>query len=157
MTKTPHFIDLLRHGQPAGGDRFRGVQDDPLSETGWQQMRESVNGMSPWDVVVTSPLRRCAEFAAELSERHGLMVETEPRLAELAFGEWEGKSYDEVKPADPAAWQAFFADPVNHTPPGGEIMEAFCDRIDSAWGEIAERPKCRHVLVVCHGPFMRVK
>ena len=156
MTTTPHFIDLLRHGQPAGGDRFRGVQDDPLSETGWQQMRESVNGMSPWDVVVTSPLRRCAEFAAELSERHGLIVETEPRLAELAFGEWEGKPYDEVKRTDPAAWQAFFDDPVNNTPPGGEKMEDFCDRIDAAWDELLERHEGRHILLVCHGAVMRV-
>ena len=79
------------------------MKDDPLSETGWQQMRASVNEMAPWDVVVTSPLRRCADFAAELAMRHDLLVETEPRLAELAFGEWEGKSYDEVKQEEPAA------------------------------------------------------
>ena len=29
-------IDLIRHGQPLGGDRFRGQLDDPLSEAGWQ-------------------------------------------------------------------------------------------------------------------------
>lgn len=156
MITTPHFIDLLRHGQPAGGDRFRGVQDDPLSEMGWQQMRESVNGMSPWDVVVTSPLRRCAEFAAELSERQGLMVETEPRLAELAFGEWEGKSYAEVKREDPGAWQAFFDDPLNSTPPGGEKMEEFRARIETAWEDLVERHKGRHVLVISHGAVMRV-
>lgn len=156
MTITPHFIDLLRHGQPSGGDRFRGVQDDPLSETGWQQMRKSVDGMAPWDVVVTSPLRRCAEFASELSGRHGLTVETEPRLAELSFGEWEGRSYQEVKQAEPAAWQAFFDDPVNSTPPGGEKMLDFCERIDFAWDDLVERHKGGHVLVVCHGAVMRV-
>ena len=74
MIEEPHYIDLLRHGQPDGGDRFRGVRDDPLSETGWQQMRTSVNEMASWDVVVTSPLRRCADFAAELCERHGITL-----------------------------------------------------------------------------------
>lgn len=156
MTYTPHFIDLLRHGQPAGGHRFRGVQDDPLSETGWQQMRASVNEMAPWDVVVTSPLRRCAEFAAELSERCGLTVEIEPRLAELAFGDWEGKSYDEVKQEEPAAWKAFFDDPVSNTPPGGEEMADFCERIDAAWDDLLERHSGKHILVVCHGAVMRV-
>lgn len=156
MTEEPHFIDLLRHGQPAGGHRFRGVQDDPLSETGWQQMRASVKEMAPWDVVVTSPLRRCADFATELCERHAIMLETEPRLAELAFGEWEGKSYDEVKQSAPVAWQAFFDDPVNNPPPGGEEMLVFCDRIAAAWNDIVEMHKGRHILVVCHGAVMRV-
>lgn len=156
MITTPHFIDLLRHGQPTGGDRFRGVQDDPLSETGWQQMRASVKDMAPWDVVVTSPLRRCAEFAAELSVRHALKVETEPRLAELAFGEWEGRSYAEVRQAEPAAWQAFFEDPINNTPPGGEKMLDFCTRIDAAWDELVNQYQGQHVLVICHGAVMRV-
>lgn len=156
MTDTHHLIDLLRHGQPAGGDRFRGVQDDPLSELGWQQMRASVNGVAPWDVVVTSPLRRCAEFSAELAARHGIALETEPRLAELAFGEWEGKSYAEVRRLEPAAWQAFFDDPLNNTPPGGEKMTDFCARIDAAWDELLERHRGRHLLLVCHGAVMRV-
>lgn len=141
---------------PAGGGRFRGVQDDPLSEAGWQQMRKSVSEMAHWDVVVTSPLRRCAEFAAELSARCGLEVETEPRLAELAFGEWEGKSYEEVKQKEPAAWQAFFDDPFRNSPPGGEEMAKFCERVDDAWDDLLERHKGKHVLVVCHGAVMRV-
>lgn len=152
---TPHFIDLLRHGQPAGGDRFRGVQDDPLSETGWRQMRASVHGMSGWDVVVSSPLQRCAEFAAEVAEHHAIRLEIEPRLAELAFGEWEGCSYDEIRQTQPDAWQAFFDDPVNHTPPGGEAMTDFCHRIDAAWDTLVARHRGKHILVVCHGAVMR--
>ena len=61
------LIDLLRHGEPRGGAKFRGHTDDPLSETGWTQMRAAVQGDSPWQVVVSSPLLRCAEFAAELA------------------------------------------------------------------------------------------
>ncbi len=119
-------------------------------------MRASVKEMSAWDVVVTSPLRRCAEFAAELSAHDNLALETEPRFAELAFGEWEGKSYAEVKQSEPAAWQAFFEDPINNTPPGGEKMADFCQRVDAAWQEMVERHKGRHILVVCHGAVMRV-
>lgn len=150
-----HFIDLLRHGQPEGGDRFRGTRDDPLNETGWRQMRASVEGAAPWEVIVTSPLRRCAEFAAELADRHRLPLETEPRLAEMAFGEWEGKSFDELKASAPAALRSFFADPVHHTPPGGEPLAEFSRRVDAAWDGLAERHSGRHILVVCHGAVMR--
>ena len=32
-------IDVIRHGEPKGGRRYRGYGiDDPLTETGWQQM-----------------------------------------------------------------------------------------------------------------------
>ena len=156
MSFPSYYIDLLRHGQPEGGDRFRGMQDDPLNDNGWQQMRASVAGMAPWEVVVTSPLRRCAEFAAELAERHGLPLETEPRLAEMAFGEWEGKSYDELKASNPAAVQAFFANPVHNIPPGGEPLQDFCERVNAAWDALVERHQGRHLLVVCHGAVMRV-
>jgi len=62
-------IDLLRHGEPVGGRRYRGQTDDPLSEKGWQQMRAAVLDVQGWDVIYSSPLRRCAEFAQELSRR----------------------------------------------------------------------------------------
>ena len=39
-------IDLLRHGEPLGGGRYRGQMDDALSEKGWQQMWQAVAGRS---------------------------------------------------------------------------------------------------------------
>ena len=48
-------IDLLRHGEPLGGRRYRGQRDDPLSEQGWRQMRASVGGYREWQAVVSSP------------------------------------------------------------------------------------------------------
>ena len=36
------IIDLLRHGEPDGGQKFRGAVDDPLSPHGWEQMRSAV-------------------------------------------------------------------------------------------------------------------
>jgi alpha-ribazole phosphatase/probable phosphoglycerate mutase len=151
-----HFIDLIRHGQPEGGDRFRGTRDDPLSETGWRQMRASTRDEIPWERIVTSPLLRCAEFAAELAEQRGIPLETDAGFAELAFGEWEGLSFEELSASDPAALHAFFSDPVNNTPPGGEPMLLFRDRIQTAWEGLLNRHAGRHVLLVCHGAVMRV-
>ena len=37
-------FDLLRHGEPAGGPMFRGSQDDPLSDTGWQHWQKEAAG-----------------------------------------------------------------------------------------------------------------
>ncbi|MEK6748901.1 MAG: histidine phosphatase family protein, partial [Pseudomonadota bacterium] len=35
-------VDMIRHGEPVGGKRYRGHRDDPLSDIGWRQMREAV-------------------------------------------------------------------------------------------------------------------
>jgi len=56
-------IDLLRHGDVEGGDVFRGSSDDPLSDDGWRQMQDALEDKSGWDVIITSPLQRCCEFA----------------------------------------------------------------------------------------------
>jgi alpha-ribazole phosphatase len=40
-------IDLLRHGDVAGGVRLLGQWDEPLSELGWSQMRVLVNSKRP--------------------------------------------------------------------------------------------------------------
>lgn len=85
------IIDLIRHGEPVGGVLIRGQRDDPLSDTGWQQMWTAVDGMQNWQQIVTSPLSRCAEFARELGTRLNVPVEVEERFSEIGFGEWEGR------------------------------------------------------------------
>ena len=80
-------IDLLRHGEPVGGQRYRGQRDDALSEKGWQQMWRTVEGMSEWQQIVTSPLQRCSSFAHALGERLSLPVHEETRFKEVGFGE----------------------------------------------------------------------
>ncbi len=50
-------IDVIRHGEPVGGRRYRGHGvDDPLSEKGWQQMWKAVADRSDWQHIAA---RRC--------------------------------------------------------------------------------------------------
>jgi alpha-ribazole phosphatase len=73
MTGT--LIDLIRHGEPAGGRRYRGHGlDDPLTEKGWSQMWDAVGEFSAWQQIITSPMQRCQAFAHALGERHAIPV-----------------------------------------------------------------------------------
>lgn len=150
-----HYIDLIRHGEPEGGDLLRGTKNDPLSDAGWQQMRAAVADPAPWNAIVSSPLRRCAEFGAELAEQLGLSLEIESGLREIAFGDWEGRTYRELMDSAPHALEAFFRDPLHNTPPNGEPLSDFALRIHTAWDAITARHSGSHVLVVCHGAVMR--
>ncbi|MGB5669435.1 MAG: histidine phosphatase family protein, partial [Sedimenticolaceae bacterium] len=89
-------IDLLRHGEPAGGVRYRGDGvDDPLTERGWAQMWAAVGEPSDWTHVVSSPLRRCRSFAEAVAERFDLPLLVDERFRETGFGTWEGRRHEE--------------------------------------------------------------
>ncbi len=154
MTET--VIDLIRHGEPVGGRRYRGHGvDDPLSEKGWSQMWHAVGDYKAWQHIITSPLQRCQLFAQALSERHGIPVTVEPRFKEVGFGEWEGLSHDEVKIDRAPEYQAFLKDPVNCRPQDAEPLDDFIQRVNSAYEEMIECHPNSHVLIVAHAGVMR--
>ena len=50
-----------------------------------------------------SDLQRAWETAQAIATPHALHVHAEPRLREMAFGRWEGLTYDEIQQQDAAA------------------------------------------------------
>jgi len=150
-------VDLLRHGEPVGGRRFRGKQDDPLSYRGWTQMRAALRPFAPsWQSIITSPLRRCAEFADELSGMVGIGSCEWPDFQEMGFGEWEGRTAESLLEEQPDVIEAFWRDPVNFSPPNGEGLVEFSRRIMGAWGNLIEQHAGEHVLLIAHGGVIRV-
>ncbi|MDH5180291.1 MAG: histidine phosphatase family protein, partial [Gammaproteobacteria bacterium] len=156
MSKPSTKIDLIRHGEPEGGPAYRGFTDDPLSELGWGQMREAVGDHHPWDVIVTSPLLRCAEFAREVAQRHNIPLETDDRFKEIFFGPWEGKTAAEIAAEDNTALELFWSNPVENMPVGAETMQQFQMRVIPAWDEMLSRHTGKHLLLVGHGGMMRL-
>jgi alpha-ribazole phosphatase len=150
------IIDLLRHGEPVGGRKYRGQLDDPLSDKGWRQMRDAVGDHCPWDRIITSPLSRCAEFARELADRHRLPLEADPRFMEIGFGDWEGRSRAELAAEQPDAVARFYADPVANRPAGAESLQAFRDRVAAAFEDTVARHAGDHLLIVGHAGVIRM-
>ena len=149
-------VDLLRHGEPEGGQKFRGALDDPLSELGWKQLQTAVGDYRDWDAIVSSPLIRCAAFAKELAEQRNRPLEIAPGFRELSFGIWEGRTSAEVYAADPLALAQFWRDPVAHPIPCGEAVSDFDRRIGTAWSTLLKRYRGQHVLLVAHGGTIRM-
>lgn len=148
-------IDLIRHGEPEGGKRYRGQIDDPLSERGWRQMWDAVGDRAPWQQIVTSPLARCHAFAAALAARHALPLAVDARLMEIGFGRWEGRTADELRAEDPEQLARFYHDPVNARPAGAEPLAAFQARVRAGFADLVQAYPQRHVLVVTHAGVMR--
>ena len=150
------FIDVIRHGEPVGGQRYRGYSvDDPLTEKGWSQMRAAVPEKPQWQHIVSSPLKRCLEFGQELADDLQITINVEDNLKEIGFGEWEGKTPDDILAEDSEALNHFYKDPVNNRPKGAEPLDTFSERVWNAYLSIIEQQQGKHILIVAHAGVAR--
>ncbi len=149
------IIDLLRHGEPIGGRRYRGQLDDPLSERGWQEMWYATSAETPWDTIISSPLSRCRAFAEQLSDKLSLPITIDERLKEVGFGVWEGQSGEMLRAQDDEILKRFYNDPINHRPQGAESLEDFTQRVNAALETAIKTHQGKHLLIVTHAGVIR--
>ncbi|WP_374758428.1 histidine phosphatase family protein [Shewanella sp. MBTL60-007] len=158
MMQTTKVI-LLRHGECQGGNILRGQIDVALTEQGEQQMQTALStlfldGFSS-DVLVSSPLIRCAKVAQQLAEEYGLEFALEDRFKELNFGDWDGQTFDTLYQHYAQELDSYWANPWKIPPPNGESMQAFESRIGAAWQAMLEAHQGQCVLLVTHGGVIR--
>ena len=149
-------IMLLRHGETIRPGHFCGSTDIELSALGWQQMHAAAQQQT-WHRIVSSPLRRCADFAQQLGRQINLEVTLDARWSELDFGTWEGLSPSDVAATRGAALARFWADPQQDPPPhDGEPWSLFQTRVLDAWRALERLTGEQRVLVVTHGGVIRL-
>lgn len=153
MVEGATLVTVLRHGAVAGPPFvYRGRQDDPLSAAGWRQMEAAV-GVDAYDVIATSPLVRCREFAERLAGRNGGSLQILPAFQEIDFGEWEGLSSDQAAARDPDPHRRFRAG--SGAAPGGESLADLHHRVRRGWETwLADSGGDRRLLVT-HAGVMR--
>lgn len=147
-------IDLLRHGEYEGEKAYCGVSNRKLSERGWQQMRDACNIPNNWELIVSSPLSRCATFARHLSETLGLQLQIDERWQEMNFGMWDGRTALDIMQDDEQGLTDFWNNPLQHSPPDGETLQQVNARVLQAWEELKQQSI--PLLVVTHGGPMSI-
>lgn len=150
------ILDLLRHGETELGGGFRGSLDDLLTPVGWQQMRDASKQLEHWNAIISSPLRRCADFSSELARQCRVPLEFQADLRELHFGEWEGQHASELMVEHADALGRFWADPYGFTPPQAEPLARFEERVLGAIKGLYQRRAGEHLLLVTHAGVMRL-
>ncbi len=154
-------IDLLRHGECEDGQIFRGRTDSALTDTGWQQMQQAVDDLieettkTPWQTIISSPLQRCALFSEQLASKHQLPLTIDSNLQEMDFGDWDGQLIDRVFEHNKDQIERFWQDPESYTPPNGEPLTEFKQRLQNTWVRLLEQHCGQHLLLVCHGGVIR--
>lgn len=149
-------LDLIRHGEPVGGRKYRGQIDDPLSEKGWAQMQAALGDHTAWSRIVSSPLLRCRAYAEGLAAKRDLPLTIEARFKEVGFGVWEGKTAAEIELEAPGTLARFKADPIGARPPGAEALDAFFARVAAGLEHVLLTHPGEPVLIVCHAGVIRM-
>lgn len=158
-------VDVIRHGEPEGGDILRGRIDPRLTDKGWQQMRRATgldsdpsHPQSPaWTHVISSPLKRCADFAHFVAERQNLAkADIDSAWQEIDYGDWDGMPIKQWRQVAAPQFAAFRLDLSALVPPNGEPWLDFRDRVLAAWQRLQEYPDGSHLLLVTHGGVLRV-
>ncbi|MDB1125123.1 histidine phosphatase family protein [Vibrio algarum] len=153
MTTTK--IELLRHGLPEGDDCFRGHTDFLLTNTGMDQMNASVANSVVPDLVLSSPLLRCRDFAEQYAQKYKLPVIIKQEFKEIDFGDWDGHKKQAVWDNEQEQLTKFWADPWNMTPPNGESLKDYDKRIVLAWQNMLQEYKGKRLLLVTHGGVIK--
>ncbi len=146
------YLYVTRHGQTAfnAEERVCGSTNIPLTETGIRQAAEMAQKAAAFgdiEKIIASPMIRAQQTAEAVSHALGLPIETDPRLREWDYGDFEGKSrltsgFQEAK--------AEFGCKM----PGGESVFQVVFRTYSL---IEELKHCsENTILVCHGGVARV-
>ena len=148
----------IRHLQTPGNEKrqYIGSTDEPLSEKTVEGFLKNPAEYSEVERVICSPMLRCIQTAELMFP--GTERKTEPRLRECDFGQFEGKTYEELKSVP--KYIAWLKSNGTITFPGGEEQSVFRRRsVEGAIEQIEwliEKKVQRAAFVVHGGTIMAV-
>ena len=137
-------IYLIRHGKTEANEKhlYCGSLDLPLSPAGIEALRERQYAIAEVRFLTSGMLRAEQTLKILFGD---VPHHIEPRFREVDFGNFEGKSYDQLK--DDPAYQAWITgDNEANVPPNGESGNQMKARVLEAFSELTE-----DTLLVTHG------
>lgn len=141
----------------------------PVTETAQGTIEHLPNEFDHW---ISSPAPRALKLTSALLDLYGLSnlsmqkFETDERILEMFFGDWEGKLWDELSKKETLPWMKDF---VHRKTPNGEAFTDLIKRTEEflmdwspsgklnlKWREENRRDLSR-MIVVCHaGPIRAI-
>jgi len=138
----------VRHG-PTHQKTIVGWRDVPADLSDHIRIQK-LNAFLPKDaLLVSSDLQRASATADAISDGRTRLPH-DPALREFDFGRWDGLGFDKVARLDPTLSRAFWENPGDIAPPGGESWNAVAKRAAPAVEAINSRYAGRNIIAVAH-------
>lgn len=102
-----------------------------------------------YDVIISSPSRRCRLLA----DYFNLNYQTDERLREMNFGNWELKKWTAIPEEEINPW---YNDFVSVKASGGENLLEMQTRVLSFWNELIQKKDKTKILVITHAGVIRL-
>ena len=151
---------FIRHGQTDFNleHRLQGAMPVPLNECGRSQSRTLAQYLKtvPVDAIYTSPRSRALETAQIVGGALEQTVHEDERLAEIAFGDFEGHTFAEVEARFPLAYRKWESGYRLYQVPGGESRLDVQWRMQAAWDDITSVSDLETVAMVGHSSAMMI-
>jgi probable phosphoglycerate mutase len=154
-------IILVRHGEVQGitPPRFRGRTQLPLTPKGIRQAELTaayLRGTGRAGAIWTGPLDRCAHTARMIGETQGLIPETRAALDDIDYGEWQGRTYDEIQQSDPAGFESWMQQPDKTRIPGADTLQQTSVRAVGALQAALDLRPDATLIIVSHDSINRL-
>jgi len=142
-------LAVVRHTRlDIDAGRCYGQSEIALADTFDTELANLHSRLSPPNSAgYSSPLQRCLQLARQFSDS----IETDARLLEYDFGDWELNRWDDI---DAAALDAWMQDFVNVNAPNGESLVQMYARV-VAFMEALRGRDHPHCLIVTHSGVIR--
>ncbi len=135
------LLFLLRHGQITGHEtkRFIGQTDVCLDNQGKNQALKwhKAFASSRFNAVYSSSLKRCLDTAQLVCPKHDIHIDH--RLNEINMGEWDGKTFAEIKNENPEEFKQRGCQFYQFRPLNGENFKDLHDRAFPFFNELGEK------------------
>ncbi len=156
----PVRLFLFRHGLTDWNEqkKYQGQQDIPLNNKGCKQAEKAAKCLSDRDIdlIYSSDLKRARKTAEIINNHHNLNIETKKELREINFGKWQGLTYQEIEEKYPESLKIWNRDPITNSPPAGETLKEFQNRVEKGFNNIIQGVKEGNIIVVSHGGTIKV-
>jgi len=147
-------IIFVRHGETDYNieHRLQGRRDIPLNKNGKNQAKELQELLANYkiDIILSSPLGRAYKTAEKINSKRNLPLIIEPQLIERDFGEFEGKTFDEIRECGIEPWTY-----SPKTIPSVESDDMLYERFKEFLQEAQEKYKNKSVLIIAHAGLWR--
>jgi broad specificity phosphatase PhoE len=154
------MIYFLRHGETTASQTggYCGTLDPDLTPVGYQMAEDFAEAYKsvPWAAVFSSPLRRAVATAKPLCEAVGIQLRLNKGLKEIDFGQWEGKTPEDVNRQFHDDYVRWLTDPGWNAPTGGQKGVDIARRSSLALEEIENTCVSGNVLVVSHKATIQI-
>jgi alpha-ribazole phosphatase/probable phosphoglycerate mutase len=147
---------VIRHATTHMNGTLCGQSDPPLNAMGRAQATALAALLRTWNVrrLYTSDLRRAVQTAHPLAKLWAIPVDTRSDLREMSFGDWEGRSWSQIRANQPEI--ANMESSLNLCAPGGETFACFRVRVLRALKEIVLECNGSLTAIVTHLGVIRV-